>query len=84
MLEQDNKLNENNINKLANMSITILQIIEKHRIVDWFKNMDIQNRIKNEIEDYIYEQKENIDFSISFDSMDRIMEEIIKTAKSHS
>ena len=81
VLEKENNLNENNINKLANMSINIFQIIEKHRIVDWFKNMDIQNRIKNEIEDYLYEQK--ADLSIDFDSMDRIMEEIIKTAKSH-
>ena len=66
------------------MSIKISTIIEEHRIVDWFKNMDIQNRIKNEIEDYIYEQKENIGISIDFDSIDRIMEETIKTAKSHN
>ena len=66
------------------MSVNISHIVEKHRIVDWFKNMDIQNRIKNEIEDYIYEQKENIGISIDFDSIDRIMEETIKTAKSHN
>ena len=84
VFEKKNDLTKENINKLAGMSIKISQIIEKHRIVDWFKNMDIQNRIKNEIEDYIYEQKENIGISIDFDSIDRIMEETIKTAKSHN
>ena len=66
------------------MSIKISQIIKEHRIVDWFKNKDTQNRIKNEIEDYIYEQKEKMGVSIDFDSIDRIMEETIKTAKSHN
>ena len=84
VIEQENDLSEKNINKLAEMSIKISQIVTEHSIVDWFKNMDIQNRIKNKIEDYIYEQKENIGISIDFDSIDRIMEETIKTAKSHN
>ena len=84
VIEKKNNLSEGDINKLADMGIKISQIVEKHSIVDWFKNMDIQNRIKNEIEDYIYEQKENTGISIDFDSIDRIMEETIKTAKSHN
>ena len=84
VIGKENDLSEKNINELADMSIKISQIIKEHRIVDWFKNMDIQNRIKNKIEDYIYEQKENMGISIEFDSIDRIMEETIKTAKSHN
>ena len=83
VLEEKSDLREGNINKLADMSIKISEIIEEHRIVDWFKNMDIQNRIKNKIEDYIYEQKESLGILVDFDSIDRIMEESIKTAKSH-
>ncbi len=70
-------------NKLVEMSIIISQMIEQHSIVDWIRNRDIQNRIKNEIEDYLYKQKEETDLCIDFDSIDRIMEETIKTAKSH-
>ena len=81
-IEKKQDLDAENIKKLADMSIKFCQIIEKHRVVDWFKNKDIQNRIKNEIEDYIYEQNEG--FSIDFDSMDCIMEETIKTAKIHN
>ena len=84
VLKQKNDLSVEVTNKLADMSIKISEIIEEHRIVDWFKNMDIQNRIKNKIEDYIYEQKESLGILIDFDSMDRIMDDSIKTAKSHS
>ena len=84
VLGEKNDLSKKNINKLADMSIKISEIIEEHRIVDWFKNMDIQNRIKNKIEDYMYEQKESLGIPIDFDSMDRIMDDSIKTAKSHS
>ena len=84
VFEKENDLSEKDINNLADMSIKISEIFEEHRIVDWFKNMDIQNRIKNKIEDYIYEQKESPGLSVDFDSIDRIMEETIKTAKSHN
>ena len=78
----DPNLNKKSMEKLADMSLQFCQIIEKHRVVDWFKNRDIQNKIKNDIDDYLYEKKK--DFSIGFDSIDRIMEETIKTAKIHS
>ena len=68
-----------NCEKLADISIEITKIIDKYRVVDWFKSRGIQNKIKNEMEDYIYEQ--DIGALIDFDSMDRIMEEVIKTAK---
>lgn len=84
VIGEKNDLKEKDVERLANMSIKISQIVEKHRIVDWFKNRDIQNRIKNEIEDYLYEHKENIALSIDFDSIDCIMEKTIKTAKSYN
>ena len=79
--KQANK--ENISNTLAEMSIKIAEIIKKHCIVDWVKNRDIHNKIKNEIEDYLFEQKESAGLSMDFDSIDCIMEETIKIAKSH-
>ena len=79
-----NNLSKQDADKLAKMSIKISEIIKEHCVVDWFKNMDIQNRIKNKIEDYLYEQKDSVGIAIDFDSMDRIMEETIKTAKGHN
>ena len=79
--ETESEKNINNI--LVEMSIKIAEIIKKHCIVDWVKNRDIHNNIKNEIEDYLFEQKESSGLSMDFDSMDCIMEETIKIAKSH-
>ena len=81
LVETKNK--ESVSNTLAEMSIKIAEIIKKHCIVDWVRNRDIHNKIKNEIEDYLLEQKESIGLSMDFDSIDRIMEETIKIAKSH-
>ena len=81
-IEKKNDLNEESIKTLADMSLEFCKIIEKHRVVDWFKNRDIQNRIKNEIEDYILEK--NRGFSVDFNTMDCIMERTIQTAKIHS
>ena len=69
------------LNQLADMSLVIYEIIKKHVVVDWVKNIDIQNDMKNDIEDYLYEQ--NANFSFDTDSLDRILEEVIKIAKSH-
>ena len=80
VLEQKNK---DISNTLVEMSIKIAEIIEKHCVVDWVRNQDIHNKIKNEIEDYLCEQKESTGLSMDFDSIDRIMEETIKIAKSH-
>ena len=84
VIEQDNPLDEKARDKIAKISLKILEIVKEHRIVDWFKNRDIQNQIKNKIEDYIYEEKDLMGWSLDFDSIDRIMDEIINTAKNHN
>ena len=70
-------------NTLAQMSIKISEIIKSHSVVDWGRNRDIQNKMKNEIEDYLIAQTNLAGISISYDSMDRLLDETIKTAKSH-
>ena len=70
-------------NTLAKMSIKISGIIKSHSVVDWGRNRDIQNKMKNEIEDYLIAQTKPTGISISYDSMDRLLDETIKIAKSH-
>lgn len=72
---------EIDIDKLAGMSTQILEIVENYKIVDWHKSLDTQNKIKNEIEDYIDKQANN---SLDYESIDQIMDEIIRTAKSYT
>ena len=83
ILAREQELNKINLTTLAEMSIEISKIIKKHCVVDWVRNQDIQNKIKNEIDDYLFEQQNKQGLSIDISDMDRIIEESIKTAKSH-
>jgi type I restriction enzyme R subunit len=40
----------------SEMALKIEQIIEKHKIRDWVRNTDVQNQMKNEIEDYLLDE----------------------------
>lgn len=81
VLDKKKDFKKETLDGLANMSIDIDQIIKENIIVDWTKNIDIQNKLKNKIEDYIFDKKSEYNLTIDFDSIDRIMEEVIKTAK---
>ncbi len=77
-LEKGAELNDKErINLAAKIGIDIDDIILKHKIVDWHLNPDIQNKMKNEIEDYLID---NIDIKFSYDEIDLIMERVLNIA----
>jgi len=49
--------------------------------VDWIHNEDVQNEMKNEIEDYLYDIRKEQCLDLSYDDMDRIMEKCLEIAK---
>jgi type I restriction enzyme R subunit len=66
----------------SEMAICIEQIIEKHKIRDWVRNTDIQNQMKVEIEDYIFDEvqgKHNI--QIDMIMLDEILDNLIELAR---
>lgn len=65
----------------AAAALRIDEIITKNRVVDWTSNIDIQNRISNEIDDYLYELKENSHIDLTLDEMDKIVENSVSVAK---
>ncbi|MCD4786317.1 MAG: type I restriction endonuclease subunit R [Candidatus Eremiobacteraeota bacterium] len=68
-------------NALAETAITINKIIDQNRVVNWINNMDIQNRMRNEIEDSLFELKDRVGIEITFDDMDEILEQCIDIAR---
>ena len=62
----------------AQIGIGIDDIIQKHIVVDWHLNRDVQNQILNELEDYLADR---CDIKLSYDDIDLIMEEALKIAK---
>jgi type I restriction enzyme R subunit len=62
-------------------AIRIDEIISRHRIVNWATNPDVQNRMKTEIEDLLFDLKKTNGLSLAFDDIDRIMEQCIDIAR---
>jgi len=67
---------ENKDEVLASLAIEIENIIEKHSKVDWHDNTEVHNKIAQEIDDliYLYSQKYNI--KLSFDQIDKVIENV--------
>jgi type I restriction enzyme R subunit len=63
----------------SEIAVSIEKIIEKHKIRDWVRNTDIQNAMKAEIEDYLFDEIEakhnvNIDTTMLDEVLDRLIE----------
>ena len=56
-------------------------IVQAHRIVNWTRNTDVQNRMKGAIEDYLFELMEQEKQELSFDGIDRILESVLDIAR---
>ncbi|MFQ5473466.1 MAG: type I restriction enzyme endonuclease domain-containing protein, partial [Dehalococcoidia bacterium] len=65
----------------AEAGVRIDEIILDNRIVNWTNNSDVQNRMKNEIEDMLCELSEARDLGLDFDAIDQIMEQCLDVAR---
>lgn len=66
----------------SEMSLNIEQIIEKNKIRDWVRNTDIHNKMKSEIEDYLFDEvqaKHNIQIETAM--LDEILDNLIELAR---
>jgi type I restriction enzyme R subunit len=57
------------------------RIIEKQRIVNWTTNIDVQNRMRQEMEDYLFELKERTGIELGFAEIDEILDECLDIAR---
>jgi len=64
-------------NRLADAALAIDKIIERNRIVNWTSDIDTQNRMRNEIEDLLFDFKNQTGIEITFEDMDAIMEQCL-------
>jgi type I restriction enzyme R subunit len=65
----------------AEAAIRIDQIIVEERIVSWTSNPDVQNRMKNRIEDYLHDLKQDAPIDLSFEEIDDILEKCLDIAR---
>jgi type I restriction enzyme R subunit len=62
-------------------AIEIDRIIRETRVVDWTSKPDVQNEMRNQIDDCLYELKKRREIDLSFDDMDFIIENSINIAR---
>jgi type I restriction enzyme, R subunit len=62
-------------------ALAIDRLIREHRVVDWRANLDVQNEIRNRIDDMLDELKARHALSLSLDEMDGIVEGALAFAK---
>lgn len=77
----DDKVDINaNIDIISDISLEVTSIIRNHDTVDWQTNKEIHNKIAQDIDDLFYRlEKDNV-FSIDFDTIDKIIENVITVA----
>lgn len=69
--------------KVAQAGLEIEEIVDNLIITDWKKNFDIQNRMENQIEDYLISKRSQLDVEISFDEIDAILIKCLRVAKNN-
>jgi type I restriction enzyme R subunit len=68
-------------NESANMAVQIDEAIQKRLRVDWRANTDVQNEMRNAIEDLLYEARAKKGVPLSTQDMDAIIERALEIAK---
>jgi type I restriction enzyme R subunit len=64
------------LDTIADITLAITEIIERHNYVDWQNNTDIHNRIAQDIDDLFYDFEKNRGFKLDFATIDKITENV--------
>lgn len=62
-------------------ALEIDRAIEERRVVNWTRNADVQNQMRNAIEDHLFELKDRLHAPISVDEIDAAMEQCLGVAR---
>ena len=65
---------------LAEAACGMEKIIKRHAVVRWRENPDAQNRMKNDLDDYLFDLQKVKGFSLNFSEMDGIIDAVIGIA----
>ena len=69
-----------NIDIISDISLEVTTIIQNHDMVDWQTNKEIHNKIAQDIDDMFYRLEKDNGFVIDFDTIDKIIENVITVA----
>lgn len=67
--------------RAADIAIKLESIIEKHKVRDWVGNPDVENQIRNDMEDYLFTLRDTAGISLKEGDIDEIMDAVINIAQ---
>jgi len=67
--------------KVADAAMAIDDAILRERIVNWTANADVQNRMRNGMEDALFDLKNRAGLDLSFDEIDAVLEKCLDIAR---
>ena len=65
---------------LAEAACSMEDIIRGHAVVRWRENIDAQNRMRNDLDDFLFELQRAKSITLSFEQMDAVIESVIRIA----
>jgi type I restriction enzyme R subunit len=65
---------------LAEAACQMEDIIRNHAVVRWRENIDAQNRMRNDLDDFLFDLQTKKGIQINYDQMDAIVEAMIRIA----
>ena len=74
----ENGLRDNDMTELA---IQIEQTIESHKVTDWTTNLDVQKRIKQHLDEMLYELERRHNLALTVEELDMLIEQVLEVAK---
>jgi len=69
---------------LVSAACEMEDIIRKHAVVRWRESADAQNRMRNDLDDFLFALKESKGIALSLTQMDAIIEAVISTARNRT
>jgi type I restriction enzyme R subunit len=66
---------------LAALALEIDDIIERLKIVHWETNLDVQNRMRTEMEDAFFQFRDRTGAGLNFEQLDQVMDQCIGAAR---
>lgn len=69
---------------LAEAACHVEDIIRKHNIVGWRENVDAQNRMRNDMDDYLFELQDKHGVQLSLAQMDDFIETVLRIARNRT
>ncbi|MBE7474681.1 MAG: restriction endonuclease subunit R [Anaerolineae bacterium] len=66
---------------MADLAIKLEEIIERKKVRDWVNNLDTQNQMKREMEDYLVSLKDHYEVPMTYGDIDLILDSVIEVAR---